>query len=79
MRQCASHGTTWPEAVRSRVEPCFEDRLQDLFHRRLYHSILHGGNAQRPESPWFTNFRNEHSPYRTRAKRPVPKLLAKLG
>src|SRR5882724_4702573 len=68
VRDCAVHGLAWPEAVRSEVEPRFEDWLQDVLHRGLYHPIFHGRYSQMAKLPWFTNFGNRHSPCRLRSE-----------
>ena len=76
MRQCAAHGTSGSEAVRSRVEPRLEDRLHDLLHRCLDRSVFHGRNAERPKDARFTGFGDQNPTHRTWVKRPAPKILA---
>lgn len=76
MRQCAMHRSAGPEAIGDGVEPCLEDRLQDVLHRGLDDSVFDGRNAQGPERTWFARLGDEHSSHRARAKRTVPELTA---
>jgi len=76
MRQRSPHRSAGPEAIRDRIEPGLEGRLQHLLHRRLYDPVFHGGNAQRPKGLEVTGFGDEHSAHRTRVKLPAPKFIA---
>lgn len=76
MRQCAMHRSAGPEAIGDGVEPCLEDRLQDVLHRGLDDSVFDGRNAQGPERTWFARLGDEHSSHRARAKRSGPDILS---
>jgi hypothetical protein len=76
MRQCAAHGTSGSEAVRSRVEPRLEDRLHDLLHSSLDRTIFHGWDTQRPEDTRFSGFRDQNSAHRVRLELTAPNFLA---
>src|SRR5665213_3240057 len=76
MRQSSAHGTARPEAIRDRIKPCLEDRLQDVLHRCLDNPVFHDWDTEWPEGPRLAGFGDQHSPHRARVEQPGPKLLA---
>lgn len=63
-------------AVRTVLEICLKDRLQDQLSRRLHHPVSHRRNPERPQPT--IRFRNEYPSHHVRTIRLGPQRLVQL-